>query len=425
MKGKSFFKLIKPQFTYPSTATSDARRIAAPNRATFLIRDVPDKTDQAPLKIGDAVKTGQKLTISTDPMDYAVSGITGTVSDISPFPGDSGQNFTAVTVDASSEVSLDDSWAVAAEQPAIETAAGYLDALPGAPDLSRFLESGHGIHTLVVLAVDKDMLVGTQQQVLTSQSEALKSGISILKQITGIDQVVLAVPKDRVQGYGSLGAIIKAVDQSYPSARPRLIMKDLLGTVVPVGKTTQDMGVAFFAAEAVAAMGTAYDTKKLPTRKTLTVIRKDGSRSLVETDIGTPIQRILAALGETLNEKDRLILGGPMTGSAIYSDLYPVCPDTDAIMLQGHSDISLVYDNACINCGECIRACPVNIPVNTLVRFLAAGEYQDAVDLYDLDACIDCGLCTFVCVSKIPISQYIRLGKFELDRAKSAEETND
>ena len=183
MKGKSFFGLIKPQIIYPSTstATSDMRRMAAPNRATFLIRDVPNKTDKTTLKVGDAVKTGQKLTVSADPMAYAVSSITGTVSDISPFAGDSGQHFTAVTIDASGEVSLDDSWENAAEQPTLETAAEYLDALPGAPGLSRFLKSGHGIHTLVVLGADRDLLVGTQQHIVTSQSEALKSGIRILK----------------------------------------------------------------------------------------------------------------------------------------------------------------------------------------------------------------------------------------------------
>jgi len=399
--------------------------MAAPDRATFLIRDVPIKTDTAPLKVGDSVKTGQKLIVSTDPKAYAVSCITGKVSDVSPFAGDSGQHFTAVTIDASGEVSLDNSWESTAEQPTLETAAEYLDALPGAPSLSRFLKSGHGIHTLVVLGADKDMLVGTQQHILTSQPDALKCGIHILKKITGINQLLLAVPKDRVQGYGSLGATVKAIDLKYPSALPRLVMKDILGTVVPVGKTAEDLGVAFFTAEAVAAIGTAYETKKLPTKKTLTIIRKNGNRSLAETDIGTPIQRILAALGETLNEKDRLILGGPMTGSTIYSDLHPVCPDTDAIMIQDHSDIALVSDYPCINCGECVRVCPVNIPINLLVRFLEANRYEDAATLYDLHACVDCGLCSFVCVSKIPIFQYIRLAKYELARTQAVEATND
>jgi electron transport complex protein RnfC len=56
-----------------------------------------------------------------------------------------------------------------------------------------------------------------------------------------------------------------------------------------------------------------------------------------------------------------------------------------------------------------------------LVRFLEAGQYEDAADEYDLLSCIDCGLCSFVCVSRIPIYQYIKLAKYELDRARDSE----
>jgi len=60
-----------------------------------------------------------------------------------------------------------------------------------------------------------------------------------------------------------------------------------------------------------------------------------------------------------------------------------------------------------------------------LVRFLEAGQYQDAADLYDLRSCVECGLCAFVCPSKIPVFQYIKLAKYELDRLESAEAANE
>ncbi len=72
-----------------------------------------------------------------------------------------------------------------------------------------------------------------------------------------------------------------------------------------------------------------------------------------------------------------------------------------------------------------MRTCPAKIQVNLLVRFLEAGQYEEAADNNDLYSCVECGLCSFVCVSMIPIYQYIKLAKYELERAQTAEAAND
>jgi electron transport complex protein RnfC len=204
-----------------------------------------------------------------------------------------------------------------------------------------------------------------------------------------------------------------------------MIMKNVLGEVVPAGKTCTDLGVCFLTAEAAASIGEAFSDGQIPVRKTLTLVTKDGTQRLLETVIGTPIRDILNAYGVSINEEDRIIFGGPMAGSAVYSLDHPVLPDTDGIVVIDRSDAAYASDYPCINCGECVRACPAQIQVHMLVRFLEAGQYEEGADNYDLFSCIECGLCSFVCVSKIPIFQYIKLAKYELDRAKTAETTDD
>jgi Na+-translocating ferredoxin:NAD+ oxidoreductase subunit C len=113
-----------------------------------------------------------------------------------------------------------------------------------------------------------------------------------------------------------------------------------------------------------------------------------------------------------------------MRGSAIYSLDQPVLPDTDAVMVLDRAKAAYSSDYPCINCGNCVRACPAQMAVNMLVRFLEAGHYQEAADSYDLYSCIECGLCSYVCVSKIPIFQYIILAKYELNRSITAEATD-
>ncbi len=426
MNGNPFFGFKKPQIVYPPAieTASDITRLPPPARAVYLIPHLPvdaGTTDGAPVKSGDPVKTGQRLHVPDAGRGYAVAGICGAVVAVSPFTGDYGRTYTAVTVEAAGQAGRDDTWEQAAGDADIARARSFLEALPGAPCFAPFTAPDHGIHTIVILGMDKDLMVATQRRIIATRSDMLKTGIHALKTLTGVEKIVLAVARDRVQGHGELGATVVAVDNRYPSAFPQMIMKDVLGTVVPAGSTPETQGVAFFTAEAVASLGTALSEKQLPTRKVLTFIHKDGRQLLLEVELGTPVKDILAAVGERLADRDRLIFGGPMTGAAVYSDMHPVCPDTDAIVLQDSAAIAPISDTPCINCGECIRACPAQIPINLLVRFLEAGAYQDAAALYDLHSCIGCGLCSYVCVAGIPVFQYIRLATHELKRTQAAE----
>jgi electron transport complex protein RnfC len=93
-------------------------------------------------------------------------------------------------------------------------------------------------------------------------------------------------------------------------------------------------------------------------------------------------------------------------------------------MVQTGREITPARILPCINCGECVRACPANIPVNMLIRLLENRLYEMAVSEYDLLSCIECGLCSYVCVARIPVFQYIMLGKNEYLKLKSEEGYN-
>jgi electron transport complex protein RnfC len=114
-----------------------------------------------------------------------------------------------------------------------------------------------------------------------------------------------------------------------------------------------------------------------------------------------------------------------MFGHAIHTEDLPISYDTDGIMIQDKGQIDWNSDTHCVNCGECVRACPAQIPVNMLVRLLENSLYEEAAREYDLLSCIECGLCSYVCIGRIPVFHHIMLGKQEYDRISSAEESNE
>jgi electron transport complex protein RnfC len=413
---RSFFTLTKPKLNYDLAGQDhkEPKSIPIPASLILLLNEPIDSTKKSLIKKGDPVEKGKKLHLYKESCEYTISPIKGTISSIDTYLDDFGNSSTYLVIKNDQNQATETNVITYDLNDDIVSADKYLRTLPGAPPLKILASDDVKIKTIVITCGDTDLLSTTSQYVTLNFWDEIKEGAQVLKKITKVPKLCIAIPENlNIQGEFDSIQVFKTATE-YPSNLPAMVLKDHLNMVLPAGKMPEDLGVAFISAEAVVSLAKAYKTKSANFEKILTIIGKQGTQYRVKATIGTSLQTIFNTFSIHVNEQDRIIIGGPMKGFATYTPYHPVQPDMDTVMIQDRDIIPELSDTPCINCGKCIRICPVNVPVNVLVRYLEADQYEEAADRYDLESCIECGLCAYVCTAKIPLFQYIRLGKHEL-----------
>ncbi len=416
---KSFLGLKKPELKY-NVETLPFEDVPIPQEATVFLK-TGRKFGEKLFKVGDEIKTGQKIKGSPDSLNYVIAPVTGKIASIFSYSDALGQSYDGIKIESSGSDDWDDQFK---GEATLETAIEFLEFAPGKCSFSKFSDAPGKIDTIIINGMDVDLEGTVNQGIVKENSLKLKEGIDFLKKITGVSNFILVVPETLSSEATNAGATVKTIPAIFPNALPTMIIKNVLDKVVPAGKKPEDIGFAVISAENAVAIGEAFATGKVPVTKALSVVGKDGAVTNIKARIGTPISNILAKCNITLEENDRIILGGPMLGTTTYSKDLPIEPDTDAITVQSESDSAQISTYPCISCGECVRICPVNIQVNLLGRFAEYALYEDAEE-NDLFSCIECGLCAYVCTARRPLLQYIKMAKHELELIKLSEAINE
>ena len=88
----------------------------------------------------------------------------------------------------------------------------------------------------------------------------------------------------------------------------------------------------------------------------------------------------------------------------------PACP-VDCISVVTLPEVNVPkpaqlapQSRGCINCGQCLGACPRDLAPDQLFKLCQGDAWQAAADL-GLQACIECGLCDRVCPSQINLAE--------------------
>ncbi len=135
---------------------------------------------------------------------------------------------------------------------------------------------------------------------------------------------------------------------------------------------------------------------------------------------GTKYSDLVAFCGGETEPPAKVISGGTMMGFAVSTLEIATTKTTSGLLLLSPRRVFQYASGACINCGRCLRACPMGLNPALISKAVDANDIKAAEDAHVMD-CIECGACSFGCPAYRTITQSCRRAKNSI-RARIAAE---
>jgi len=240
----------------------------------------------------------------------------------------------------------------------------------------------------------------------TALGETVNLGIGIENN----KPAALAAVREAIAARGAAITVFE-LKTKYPQGGEKMLIDAALGRRVPPGALPMEVGCVIQNVGTALAIHDAVVRGEVPRTAILTV----SGLGVVEpknlqVTIGTPLRAVLEYCGGVRQDARRVVVGGPMMGFAAYSLDAPIVKATSGILVLTDAELAARPETACLNCGKCVEACPLNLLPTRLARLSRLKRFAAARDL-GIEVCMECGTCAFTCPAHIPLVQYLRLGK--------------
>jgi electron transport complex protein RnfC len=207
------------------------------------------------------------------------------------------------------------------------------------------------------------------------------------------------------------------VRTKYPQGGEKQLIKAVTRREVPSGGLPMDAGCVVHNVGTAFAVWDAVVNGTPLYQRVVTVAGPTVKRPKnLLVRVGTPVRALLAACDTDLAATARVVMGGPMMGTALSGLDFPVVKTTSGVLaFDRYAPTAPGVE--CIGCGDCVKACPIRLVPSALARFVHA-EKLDQADSWGVLDCIECGCCSYVCPAKIDLVHYMKLGKYHVQAAK-------
>lgn len=406
-------------------ATQDMHsEIVAPPESVTLPMSMHSGVPAVPVvSVGDHVYLGQLIAKEgegrvSSPIHASVSGTVSAVSEKS------------VSIKSDGKMEKDPEM----KAPKLETLDDFLDGCrrSGIVGLGGAAYPLHGkwealrknkIETILINGAECEPYCTADNRTMVEDAEHIKQGIEILKRFAGSKEYVIGIEENKPEAIAHLtevfkddpAVIVKPLKSVYPQGAKQVLLWNATGKVVAAGQRLASLGVIITNVTTLAKMARFFETGMPLVDKCISV---DGSAvknpKNIIVPIGTSMEYCFEQCGGFKTQPGRVLDGGPMMGRAVASLDEPVVKATSALVAMDLKDSVVIEPTACLHCGKCVEACPLNLNPVEFARALDIDdedEMEAILKKEDVAQCMECGCCAYVCPAHRPLVANNRAGK--------------
>ncbi|HDQ15244.1 MAG TPA: electron transport complex subunit RsxC [Sediminispirochaeta sp.] len=282
------------------------------------------------------------------------------------------------------------------------------------------IPKGKKAELFVVNGVECEPYLTIDHRLMLEKTDELLEGVEIIQKIIQPERIAVGIEENKPDAIEVMekriserGMNIEVVplELKYPQGDEKLLIKAITGQEVPSGGLPIDIGAVVSNAGTVYSIYEAVVFRKPLIERFVTVSGgaiKDPSNLKVR--IGTSIGDLIEECGGFSEVPEKIVVGGPMTGTAVYDLDTPVIKGTSGVLALTSKEVKSSRRTACLSCGRCIEACPMGLNPTILFKLVDHLKYDESLDNGLMD-CRECGSCGFVCPARIPLVQGFKLGK--------------
>ena len=418
-----------------NTAEMESVLLAPPEKVIISMSQHIGAPCEPIVNVGDKVFVGTVIG-DTDAFVSAPihSSVSGEVAEITTIRMPAGNEVKAVVIASDGEMTPDPE----IKPPKVDTVEDLLAAVrasglvglggAGFPAHIKLKPSeDKPIDTLIINGAECEPFITADYRECMENPNDILGGVYLLKNLLGIEKVIIGVEDNKPKAIKTLYEIaaseqdtddtvkLMKLKSRYPQGAEKVLIYSATKRKLPAGKLPADIGCIVMNITSIAFLYRFIKTGMPLVTKRITV---DGNaitkpQNLI-VPIGTPISYVLEQ-GKAENP-EKIMMGGPMMGIAIYDTSLPILKQNNAILAFSGKQAQSKPTTDCIRCGRCMRACPMKL-TPAMVDFAVKNPKADELEALNVMYCMECGSCAFACPAGRPLTAVMRLAKNEVRKA--------